>query len=121
MYRTGKLYGQYKDLEQQREAASLGMWVFLITEVMFFGGLFLTYTVNRSLDAAAFAQSSRELDVNLGAINTAVLIVSSLTMALAVRASQTGKRKPLIFFLAVTLGMGSVFLGFNTVDYSDKF
>src|SRR2546422_5563491 len=93
MHRTGELYGQYKDLEQQREAASLGMWVFLITEVMFFGGLFLTYTINRSLHAAAFAESSRELDVNLGAINTAVLIVSSLTMALAVWASQTGDRK----------------------------
>ena len=121
MHRTGELYGQYKDLDQQHEAASLGMWVFLITEVMFFGGLFLTYTINRSLHAAAFAESSRELDVNLGAINTAVLIVSSLTMALAVWASQTGKRKQLIFFLIVTLALGSVFLGIKTVEYADKF
>src|SRR5260370_5039542 len=97
------------------------MWVFLINEVMFFGGVFLTYTINRSIHAAAFAESSRELDVNLGAINTAVLIVSSLTMALAVWASQTGKRKQLIFFLVVTLVLGSVFLGIKTVEYADKF
>ncbi len=121
MHRTGELYGQYKDLGQQREAASLGMWVFLITEVMFFGGLFLVYTINRSLYPAAFAASSRELDASLGGINTAVLILSSLTMALAVWASQTGKRKQLIAFLIATLVLGSVFLGIKTVEYSAKF
>lgn len=121
MHRTGELYGQYQDLDQQREAASLGMWVFLITEVMFFGGLFLTYTINRSLYPVAFAESSRELDVRLGGVNTAVLIVSSLTMALAVWASQTGKRKQLIAFLLATLALGSVFLGIKTVEYADKF
>ena len=121
MHRTGELYGQYRDLGQQREAASLGMWVFLITEVMFFGGLFLTYTINRSLYGAAFAASSQELDVRLGGINTAVLILSSLTMALAVWASQTGKRKQLIVFLIATLALGSVFLGIKSVEYADKF
>jgi cytochrome c oxidase subunit 3 len=108
-------------MAQQNEASSLGMWVFLITEVMFFGGLFLTYTVNRSLFSFAFAESSRELDVTLGAFNTAVLILSSLTMALAVWASQMGKRKHLILFLVATLTLGSVFLGIKTIEYVDKF
>ncbi|HYL09935.1 MAG TPA: cytochrome c oxidase subunit 3 family protein [Candidatus Acidoferrales bacterium] len=121
MHRTGELYGQFQNLDQQRETASLGMWVFLITEVMFFGGLFLTYTINRSLYPVAFAESSRELDVRLGAVNTAVLIVSSLTMALAVWASQTGKRKQLIAFLLATLALGSVFLAIKSVEYADKF
>lgn len=108
-------------MEQQSEASSLGMWVFLITEVMFFGGLFLTYTINRSLFTVAFAESSRELDVRLGAVNTAVLILSSLTMALAVWAAQSGKRRPLIFFLTATLVLGSAFLGVKSVEYLDKF
>lgn len=121
MHRSGNLLGHFQNMEQQNEASSLGMWVFLITEVMFFGGLFLTYTINRSFFAVAFAESSRELDVTLGAVNTAVLILSSLTMALAVSAAQLGKRRQLIFFLIATLVLGSVFLGVKTVEYIDKF
>lgn len=107
--------------EQQFEASQLGMWAFLITEIMFFGGLFLGYTVYRSLYPEAFAEASRLLDYKLGAINTAVLICSSLTMVLAVRAAQLGRRRALIVYLLLTMVLGSVFLGNKVVEYSDKF
>jgi len=106
---------------QQREAASLGMWVFLVTEVMFFGGLFLAYAVYRWSFPRAFAAASRELDIVLGTTNTAVLIASSLTMALAVRSAQRGKRRPLVLFLLLTMVLGSVFLGIKTYEYHHKF
>lgn len=112
---------QFRDLEQQREASSLGMWVFLVTEIMFFGGLFLVYTVARAMHPAAFAQASRHLDVTLGGANTAVLIVSSLTMALAVYASQIGRRRALIGFLAMTIALGCTFLVIKAIEYADKF
>jgi cytochrome c oxidase subunit III len=106
---------------QQREAASLGMWVFLVTEVMFFGGLFLAYVVYRWSFPRAFAAASRELDIVLGTTNTAVLIASSLTMALAVRSAQRGKRRPLVLFLLLTMVLGSAFLGIKTYEYHHKF
>ncbi|MBI4460903.1 MAG: cytochrome c oxidase subunit 3 family protein [Acidobacteria bacterium] len=108
-------------MEQQREAASLGMWVFLVTEILFFGGLFLAYTIARYQHPAAFAEASLHLDVALGGVNTAVLIVSSLTMALAVHAAQTGRRKGLLGFLALTAALGCVFLLIKGVEYADKF
>jgi cytochrome c oxidase subunit III len=111
----------FDDLGQQHEAATLGMWVFLVTEVLFFGGLFLVYSVYRSLYADAFAAASRELDVTLGAINTAVLIASSLTMALAVHAAQLGQRRALLLFLVATMALGSVFLGIKAFEYYQKF
>src|SRR6266487_4406372 len=83
----------FDDLGQQKEAATLGMWVFLVTEVLFFGGLFATYLIYRNWYPEAFAAASRELDVTLGTVNTIVLITSSLTMALAVHAAQLGQRK----------------------------
>lgn len=112
---------QFDDLDQQREASSLGMWVFLITEIMFFGGLFAGYTVYRHTYPQAFAEASHHLGVVLGAINTAVLICSSLTMALAVQYAQLGKRKALVTFLVLTIALGSVFLGIKVVEYSHKF
>ncbi len=112
---------QFDDLDQQREACSLGMWIFLVTEIMFFGGMFTGYVVYRSAYPEAFADASRHLSVVLGAINTAVLICSSLTMALAVRGAQFGKRKALIGFLLVTILLGSLFLGIKAVEYSRKF
>ena len=121
MQRTGELFGQFQNLDQQREASALGMWVFLITEVMFFGGLFLAYTINRSTYPAVFAMASRELDVHLGALNTGVLILSSFTMAMAVWSSQTGKKKQLIGFLVLTLLLGCVFLGVKYVEWAAKF
>src|SRR5437867_13295918 len=76
---------QFDDIEQQRDAAKLGMWIFLATEVLFFGGLFLGYTVYRFTYGHVFMETSRKLDVVLGGANTAVLLISSLLMALAVR------------------------------------
>ena len=111
----------FDTLDQQTEATTLGMWVFLVTEVLFFGGLFLLYTVYRSLYPDAFAVASHELDITLGTINTAVLITSSLTMALAVHAAQLGERKTLMIFLALTMLLGGVFLGIKSLEYYHKF
>jgi cytochrome c oxidase subunit III len=110
----------FDSYEQQRESASLGMWAFIVQEVMFFGGLFVTYMVYRWSYPAAFAAGSHHLDVKLGAFNTAVLIGSSLTMALAVRAAQLGRKKPLVAFLLATILLGGVFLGVKAVEYSHK-
>jgi cytochrome c oxidase subunit III len=111
----------FDDLGQQHDAAALGMWVFLVTEVLFFGGLFLVYSVYRSWYADAFAAASHELDIVLGAVNTGVLITSSLTMALAVHAAQLGRRRALMLFLLATMALGGVFLGIKAVEYYHKF
>jgi cytochrome c oxidase subunit III len=112
---------QFDDAAQQYEASALGMWVFLVTEIMFFGGLFTAYVAYRSAYPAAFGLASDHLDLTLGAVNTAVLIGSSLTMALAVHSSQVGKRNALVIFLLLTMLLGSVFLGIKAVEYADKF
>ena len=101
---------QFDDRTQQHEASSLGMWIFLATEIMFFGGLFTGYTIYRNLYTSAFETASHLLNAKIGAFNTAVLICSSLTMALAVHAAQTGKRKSLITFLLSTMALGMVFV-----------
>jgi cytochrome c oxidase subunit III len=108
---TAALAEQFDDLEQQHEASSFGMWVFLATEVMFFGGLFTAYILFRNLYLPAFVAGSHILDVKIGATNTAILICSSLTMALAVRAAQLGKKAALISFLLLTLLLGLTFIG----------
>ena len=115
------LQHHFEDLEQQFEASGLGMWVFLATEVMFFGGLFMAYIVYRTWYPEAFAEGSRHLDVTLGGINTAVLIASSLTMAMAVWAGQQGSRKGQVIYLALTLLFGLGFLGIKAVEYAEKF
>jgi cytochrome c oxidase subunit 3 len=115
------LQHHFENMEQQHEAATLGMWVFLITEVMFFGGMFAGYLVYRMWYFAGFAAGSTSLDLTLGAVNTAVLIVSSLTMALGVHAAQLGSRKLLILFLLATMFFGLVFLGIKAVEYRHKF
>jgi len=103
---------QFEDREQQREAGTLGMWVFLVTEIMFFGGLFCAYAIYRSLHPQAFEIGSHLLEVKFGATNTAVLICSSLTMALAIHSAQTGKSKStVITFLVLTMLLGLTFLG----------
>jgi len=107
---AGALAHQFEDLEQQKEASSFGMWIFLATEVMFFGGLFAGYTIYRSFYLPGFEEGSRRLSVAIGAINTGVLICSSLTMALAVRAAQLGMRKLLMAFLACTMLLGAAFV-----------
>lgn len=107
---ASSLAHQFEDLEQQHEAASFGMWIFLATEVMFFGGLFAGYTVYHNLYLPGFVAGSHLLNVTIGAINTAVLIGSSLTMALAVRAAQTGKKNALVTFLMLTILLGLTFV-----------
>src|SRR5919197_1178374 len=83
----------FVSMEQQKEAGTLGMWIFLLTEIMFFGGLFLAYTIYRTTYPDGFLQGSHLLDVKLGGLNTVVLIVSSLTMAMAVYYSQKGNQR----------------------------
>jgi cytochrome c oxidase subunit 3 len=117
VHHSTALAHQFDDLEQQKEAATLGMWVFLVTEVLFFGGLFMVYTVYRSWYPREFAASSRELVVWAGTVNTFVLITSSLTMALAVHAAQLGRRRPLVTFLLLTMLLGCVFLGIKAFEY----
>jgi cytochrome c oxidase subunit 3 len=118
---TSILAPQFDDVEQQRSADTLGMWVFLVTEVMFFGGLFLSYTIYRVIYPDAFADASRHLDVTLGAVNTAVLICSSLTVVLAVYSAQIGNRTLLLWFLLATILLGLVFLGIKFAEYAHKF
>jgi cytochrome c oxidase subunit III len=115
------LQHHFESLEQQHEAATLGMWLFLITEVLFFGGLFLAYTVYRVWYPVAWAEASRELDIVLGALNTAVLIGSSLTMALGVRAAQTGKQRATVVWILLTMALGLVFLIVKYFEYKEKF
>jgi len=115
------LQHHFDTLEQQKDASTLGMWVFLVTEVMFFGGMFMAYTLYRMWYPDAWAAASHHLDVPLGAFNTAVLIGSSLTMAMAVRAAQLGNRNAQLVFLLLTMLLGTVFLGIKAIEYSDKF
>ncbi len=93
----------FDDMAQQFDSATLGMWVFLLTEIMFFGGLFAAYTIYRNMYPGAFASTSTHMNPSWGAANTAVLIVSSLTMALAVRAARMGQQKALQLFLVLTI------------------
>jgi len=112
---------QFDDMEQQLDASTFGMWVFLLTEIMFFGGLFLGYTIYRSANPEAFREASHHLDLRLGGFNTVVLIASSLTMALAVRAAQLGQRIALVNYLVGTLGLGTVFLVVKAFEYHHKY
>jgi cytochrome c oxidase subunit 3 len=112
---------QFDDLEQQREAAKLGMWIFLATEVLFFGGLFLAYTIYRYLNPDTFAAASRHTEVTLGAANTAVLLLSSALMALAVRAAQLGRRPQLVRLLLATAALGIGFMVIKAFEYHKDF
>ena len=112
---------QFDDVEQQRQASTLGMWIFLITEVMFFGGLFAAYTVYRYLYPDAFIVGSHLLDMKWGGFNTIVLLLSSLTMVLAVHGAQVNKKNVAAFWLVATIALGVVFLGVKVIEYSGKF
>ncbi len=115
------LADHFEDLDQQHEVAMLGMWAFLVTEVMLFAATFTAYAVYRSKFPDAFVQGSQHLDVWLGAINTAVLIGSSLTMALAVHGAQIGHRNQLVLCLGLTLFLGLVFLGIKAHEYTTEY
>ncbi len=116
-----RLAEHFDDLEQQEEAVGLGIWTFLTTEVLFFGVLFNGYIVYRTLHLRAFAEASRHLFMWIGATNTAVLLISSLTLALSIRAAATGARRRLQALLLVTVLLGATFLTLKGIEYSLDF
>jgi len=116
-----QLLHHFADEQQQRDSASLGMWIFLATEVMFFGGLFCAYLIYRRWYFEDFGAASKSINATLGATNTAVLICSSLTVVLAIWAAQTSRRVLLIGMLVLTMLFGLAFLGIKGVEYKDKF
>ena len=115
------LQHHFDTLEQQRQASSLGMWVFIAQEIMFFGGLFLAYTYYRALYPSAFAAGSQLLSLRWGGFNTIVLICSSLTVALSVHAAQLGNKRGIIRYIIATMFLGVVFLGVKYIEYHAKF
>ncbi len=116
-----RLQHQFDNLGQQLESSVLGMWLFLVTEILFFGGLFMVYVVYRIWYYDAFVAGSNELDITLGALNTAVLIGSSLTMAMGVRSAQLGFRKATVNWIVLTMILGSVFLVVKGFEYHHKY
>jgi cytochrome c oxidase subunit 3 len=114
------LQHHFTDLRQQKEAVTLGMWVFIAQEVLFFGGLFAAYAVYRNMYPDAFNAGSHHLSWRIGFANTLVLIGSSLTMALAVHAAAVGRRKRIVGYLLATVLLGSVFLGVKYFEYGEK-
>ncbi len=110
----------FTDAEQQRESAKLGMWLFLVTEVLLFGGLFVAYGVFRAWYPEMFYNAHKQLDVVLGTVNTIVLITSSVTMALAIRFMQVDKKKQTSLFLILTLLLAFTFLVIKYFEYSHK-
>src|SRR5215204_2749408 len=120
-YHPPGLQHQFEDMKQQEESVSIGMWMFLVQEIMFFGGLFTVYLVYRSKFPMAFAAGSNHLDAFWGGLNTLVLIVSSLTMALTVYYAQKGNRNMQVILILLTMFFGAVFLGVKTIEYGDKY
>ncbi len=112
-----RLEEQYRDLEQQQEVAALGMWVFLATEVLFFGTLFLGVYVYRFQYGQAFEKGTEKLNWIIGGINTIVLLVSSLFMALGVHAARLGRRKQVVRWLLLTATLGVLFLCLKGLEY----
>jgi len=121
VYHEPGLQHQFEDMGQQEESVSIGMWFFLAQEIMFFGGLFTVYLVFRSKFPMAFAAGSNHLDAFWGGLNTIVLIVSSLTMALTVYYAQKGNRNLQVILILLTMFFGTVFLGVKAIEYTDKF
>jgi len=111
----------FESMVQQKESVTLGMWLFLAQEVMFFGGLFMAYLLYRVWYPAAWAEGSQELDITLGGVNTVVLIGSSLTMAFAVRCAQLGQNKATRNWLILTMALGMVFVVIKGFEYAHKF
>jgi cytochrome c oxidase subunit 3 len=111
----------FETAEQQREAASFGMWLFLLTEIMFFGGLFFAYLLYRNWYYDAFVSASNSISMPLGLINTIVLISSSFTMAMGVWSAEVRNKKSLMISLVATIVLGFLFLGIKSVEYTQKF
>ena len=121
VYHEPGLQHQFEDMKQQEESVSIGMWMFLVQEIMFFGGLFTVYLVFRSRFPMAFATASNHLDAFWGGLNTLVLIVSSLTMALTVYFAQKNNRNMQVIMILLTMFFGATFLGVKVIEYSDKY
>jgi cytochrome c oxidase subunit 3 len=115
------LLHHFIDSDQQFEASKMGMWVFLVTEILFFGGLFAAYIVYRAWYPDLYFQASKELDMFWGAVNTAVLIGSSLTVAMAIRSAQLNQIKGLIINLYITIGLAFTFMVIKYFEYAHKF
>ncbi len=113
----GTLAEQFDDRAQQRTAAETGMWIFIASEILFFGVLFFAYSATRVHFPAAFAAASRHTDVVLGSINTALLLTSSFTMALAVRAAELGRGRSIAVFMGLTIAFGVAFAGIKFTEY----
>jgi len=112
---------QFEDIEQQTEAYTVGMWVFLVTEIMFFGGLFASYIVYRALYPDIWYAAHEKLDKALGGVNTAVLLTSSFTMALAVRSAMMNRWKAQVGYLLATMAFALTFLVIKYFEYKAKF
>ena len=110
----------FESAEQQFDSGKLGIWIFLVTEVLFFSGLFVAYTLWRLHHPEIFQQAHHFLDKNLGALNTIVLLFSSLTMALGVHAAQNGDNKKCGMYTLITMVCAAIFLGVKAVEYSHK-
>ncbi len=115
-----QLSHQFDALSQQHHADTLGMWVFLATEILFFGGVLTAYVMYRSAYPSAFGEASRHLEIVAGTIMTLVLLASSLTMAMSVHSAQTGERAKLIFYLVITILLGVAFLAIKGTEYYHK-
>ena len=111
----------FADSEQQFDAAKIGMWLFLVSEILLFGGLFVGFGIMQARYPEAFYEAHHHLDRILGLVNTIVLLTSSFTMVMAVHAAQTGRRRRLAVFLVLTLVLAGVFLGIKYFEYSHKF
>jgi cytochrome c oxidase subunit 3 len=115
------LHHQFEDIEQQNESYVVGMWSFLVTEVMFFGALFFTYTLYRWTYQLDFYKAHEHLNVPMGATNTTILLFSSFTMVLAVYGAQIKNRMYVLINLAITIACAFGFLIIKTFEYKDKF
>ena len=118
---AGALKHHFEDIEQQRGAERLGMWMFLATEVLFFGGIFLAYTVYRNMYPKDWAAISGTLNVLVAGINTVLLLTSSATITLAIRAAQLGNRSQLLWMLALTGLLGAGFMCFKAYEYNQDY
>lgn len=112
---------QFEDEEQQFNSYSLGMWVFLVQELLFFGGLFTAFFIYRHMNFDAFVVAHKKLDITWGAVNTVVLLASSLSMALGVRAATLDRWKAAVGWITITTLLACVFLGVKYIEYSAKF
>jgi cytochrome c oxidase subunit III len=112
---------QFDDLEQQHQTSTIGMWLFLATEVLFFGGLITAYVVYRATSPQEVALASTHMAIWLGFLNTIILLSSSLTMALAVRSAQLRQHRELTLYLGLTMALGAGFLGVKAIEYTDEY